>query len=52
MGKVEAELVSYGCVIDPKTLKKEKDGIAGPGSISLSGLDMFVIMMLFHEGPS
>jgi len=45
--KVEADIVSCGRVI-----KKGKDVPVGPGSRSMSGLDMFVIMMLYHEEPS
>ena len=49
--KVEADIVSCGRVIGPETLKKRKDVPVGPGSRSMSGLDMFVIMMLYHEEP-
>jgi hypothetical protein len=50
--KVEQELFSCGRVIEPEVLRKEKDVPVGPGSKSLSGLDMFVILMLYHEEPS
>ena len=52
MTKVEAELISFGRVIEPETLKKGKDAPVGPDLKSTNGLDMFVIMMLFHEEPS
>ena len=52
MRKVEAKLVSYGRVINPETLEKGKDVPVGPGTRSMNGIDMFVIMMLYHEEPS
>ena len=42
--KVEAELVSCGRVVDPETLKKVKDVPVGPGTRSMNGLGMFIII--------
>ena len=52
MTKVQAELVACGRVIDTETSKKGKDVPVGPGSRSMNGLAMSVIMRLHHEEPS
>jgi len=50
--KIERELFTVGRVIEPKEILANRDLPSGPGSISLSDLDAFVILMLYHQEPS
>ena len=50
--KVEEELISSGQVIDPKEIVCNRDIPSGPGSKSLSDLDVFVVLLLYHQEPS
>ena len=45
-------LIACGHVIYPETSKKEMNVPISPGVMSLSGLDVCVIMMQYHEEPS
>lgn len=50
--KVEEELISFVWVIDPKDIVGNRDIPSGPGSKSLSDLDVPVVLLLYHREPS
>ena len=50
--KVEEELWCHGRVLSPQEIRGNADRPIGPGSISLSQYDFFIIMRLYWENPS
>lgn len=50
--KVERELLNYQLVLDPKDIRARRDIPIGPGSISMSDVDKFIVLALYHDDPS
>ena len=50
--KVEGELIHAVRVIEPAVIIRDKDLPSGPGSIAMSDLDAFVILMIHQTAPS
>ncbi|KAL7523123.1 hypothetical protein ACHAWF_000382 [Thalassiosira exigua] len=50
--KVEKELIGHVYALDPKTLVANHDIPSGPGSISLSDVDVLTILLLYHQEPN
>ena len=50
--KVKEKLVSHGHVPAPQEVRSNRDLPTGPGAQTLNELDIFVILMLYHQEPS
>jgi hypothetical protein len=50
--KIEREIISEWKVRDPEEIFRERDQPTGPGSRCLSDIDVFLILMLYHQEPS
>lgn len=50
--KVEREILSHGTVVASLTLKECRNDSVGLGSKMLSRLDVFIVIMLYHQEPS
>ena len=50
--KIEGELMCAGRVIEPAVIIRDKDMPSGPGSIAMSDLDAFILLMIHNTNPS
>ena len=50
--KAEGELIRAGRLIDPAVIVRDKDMPSGPGTITLSDLDAFMLLQIHHTEPS
>ena len=50
--KVEGELLSHGRIRPPEEIRASRDRVDGPGSLTLSGIDKYIIVRLYYGNPS
>ena len=50
--KIESELNEHGCVLSPSDIFANKTVQRGAGSKSLSSLDVFILLQLYHHDAS
>ena len=49
---IEEELLTHQCVLDPNYIRANGNIPSGPGSKSMTDVDMFIILALYYEEPS
>lgn len=52
VSKIEGELLTHGRVLPPSEIRASADRPVGPGALSLSTVDQYVILRLYFEEPS
>ena len=50
--KIEAELFAHGMLLSPKEIRVNQDRPIGPGSMTLSNTELYIIIRLYYEDPN